>query len=310
MVNSVDKILILGASGFIGRELVRELVRDYHIVGVDREPASEEFGENFTFIKLDITDCSDFATLLDGVSKVIHLISCSVPMDTVDNSISELENDVIPLLRLLDAVCKSEVKEFVFASSAGTVYGDTGEICSSETAKNPICSYGIKKSVSEDYIKLYQRYGLFKGKIIRISNPYGLDGNTKKSQGVIPIFIRKLLKQEPITIYGDTLRDYIYMDDLITGMRLVIESDADLDVFQICSGVSYRLSEVTDLIEKVSGQKFTNVQLESPRGCDVMINRLDGSEMEVKIGWTATYNLERGVKKIFIDLKLGGGKNA
>ncbi len=302
-MKNVETVLVLGANGFIGKHLVRGLISNYNIVAADKVFTNTSTFEKARVLNMDFTKIESFDDLLVGVDKVVHLISATVPVDSTENVMGEIQNNIIPTVKLLESVNRSNVKEFIFASSAGTVYGQTESTCSTVTKKSPICSYGIMKSTVEDYVHLYALYGKFKVKIIRFSNPYGYDENTNKAQGIIPIFVRKNLKGEPITIFGQTRRDYIYIDDLVTGTVEVMRYSGNQTIFQICTGCTYKISEIADSIEAATGEKFKEISYKDRRLCDVQSNFLDESETQRILGWKPAITLNKGVDMLVKTVK-------
>ncbi len=289
----METLLILGANGFIGKHLLKKLMGQYNIIAADLNEPDLAYVERYSFVYTDFTKVDNFEKLLNGVDKVVHLIGTTTPIDSTDNVLEEINNNVLPTVKMLEAIKSSSVKEVLFASSAGTVYGDTDVICDINQAKNPICSYGIMKSTIEDLIKLYSKHGTFKAKIMRLSNPYGFDENNNKTQGVIPIFIRKNLSGLPIHVFGDTERDYIYIDDLITGIEKTISYSGEEVYFQLCTGKSYKLSYIINLIEAITGREFI-VKIGEMRGCDVEFNRLNSIRTQRLLGWSPTVTIEDG----------------
>src|SRR5699024_2167273 len=104
--------------------------------------------------------------------------------------------------------------------------------------------YGVQKKIIETYLEFYGlRYGI-NYKIMRISNPYGVGQDLQKPQGVIPIFVYRLLHDMSITIYGDgcSKRDYIYMSDLVEAFKQTLAYNGHIHIFNIGSGSAHTLN--------------------------------------------------------------------
>lgn len=172
----MKKCLILGAGGFIGKALCKKLLGKYEIIAYDRAYLTEleRIGDIRRIIG-DFTQTRDFTDILQGVDTVVHLISTTIPSDSTDGIPEEIINNIVPTTALLESMVKTGVRQIVFSSSGGTVYGDTQDkINTVDSSLTPICSYGVQKKVIEAYIEFYGvRYGL-QYKIARISNPYGI----------------------------------------------------------------------------------------------------------------------------------------
>lgn len=299
----MKKCLVLGAGGFMGKSLCRELVKKYEVVAFDRFIPDElaAIEGNIHCVEGDFVGTEDFSPLLEGVDKVIHLISTTIPQEDTANIDKEIMQNVVPTVRLLEGMVKAGVQEIVFTSSGGTIYGETGNHANDIGDElHPICAYGVHKKVIESYLDFYGiRYGI-NYKIMRISNPYGLGQDPNRPQGVIPIFVHRLLNDMPITIFGDgnSERDYIYVPDLIEAFSKVLEYSGDMHIFNIGSGNAHTLHEIIEIIEHKVGKRFVNIDYQPQRKCDVSKNVLKVNKTEKELGWKAETNLACGIETI------------
>lgn len=299
----MKKCLVLGAGGFMGKSLCKELINDYEIVLFDRRIPKELTSLNgyVKYVEGDFTKMEDFSPLLKGVDKVIHLISTTIPQEETTNIDMEISQNIIPTVQLLECMVKTGVPEIIFSSSGGTIYGEAnGELNKVGDELHPICGYGVQKKTIEAYLEFYGlRYGI-NYKIMRISNPYGVGQDPQKPQGVIPIFVYRLLHDMPITIYGDgcSKRDYIYMSDLIEAFKQTLAYNGDIHIFNIGSGSAHTLNEVIDLIEYKSGKKFREISYMEKRNCDILKNQLEVDTTWKELHWRAKIGLEQGIENV------------
>ncbi|BCJ93384.1 epimerase [Anaerocolumna cellulosilytica] len=294
--------LVLGAGGFIGKNLCKQLSKKYRIVAYDIFRSSDLEGiDNLEMVKGNYIETQDFTEILTGVDIVFHLISTTIPSEDTDNIEREIIENVVPTVRLLNNMVKCGVKDIIFFSSGGTIYGETGNHINQVSDKlNPICSYGVQKKTIESYLEFFGRCHDINYKIVRISNPYGIGQDPTKPQGVIPIFIYKLLNNEPITVYGDgnNERDYIYMDDLIDALLKVSEYNGEQHIFNVGSGKAHTLHDIIDIIIQKSGMNFTNIIYKDIRKCDVSKTLLDIGETESELNWVPQVDIEMGISKV------------
>lgn len=298
-MRNLKRILILGASGFIGKALSLRLSDQYEVVAFSRKSDSELTKvNNIRAVTGNFSTIEDFRELLTNVACVIHLISTTVPGDDTSNIPKEIEENVIPTVKLLEDMVRYGVPKIIFASSAGTVYGETGEkINNIHSSLNPHCSYGVQKVVIEEYLKFYGlRYGL-DYRIVRISNPYGLGQDSKKPQGLIPILIRKLENKEAITVFGNgnNIRDYIFLPDLIDGITSVIRYDGQERIFNLGFGKYYSICDVIKMVEDVENKKFVSIHESAERFCDVHQSLVDMNESHIKLKWFPQTDLKEGI---------------
>lgn len=295
----METCLVLGAGGFLGKNLCRQLTNEYKVIAYDlrRAPELEDIN-NLEMIEGNFVETQDFSSVLKGVNKVFHFISTTIPSEDTSHIEKEIIENVVPTVRLLNNMVECGVKEIIFASSGGTIYGETGDRINKITDKlNPICSYGVQKKVIESYLEFFGLYHGINYKIVRISNPYGIGQSPQKPQGVIPIFIYRLFNNEPITVYGDgnNQRDYIYMSDLIDALIKVAKYNGNEHIFNIGSGQAHSLHEIIELITKQSGLKFSDIIYKDIRKCDVSKNLVDISITQKELDWSPQIDLYNGV---------------
>ena len=303
----MKKVLILGAQGFIGKTLVLRLKNEYNIIAFDRNnDLSYVQDTNIHFVAGDFVSRNGFDDLLDGVDKVIHLIATTFPNDDTKNIDTDVIQNVVPTLRLLESMVKCNVKEIIFASSAGTVYGETGDdVNTVSSALHPQCAYGVHKKVIESYLDFYHlRYGI-NHKIMRITNPYGWGQEINRVQGLIPILVNKMLQNEEIVVFGDgsNMRDYLFITDLADAFYSVLKYVGDEHIFNIGYGKSFSINEVIKSIEYSFGKNFVKINYVEKRFCDVYKSFVDLKTTQEKIGWRPKISLEDGIRMTIDKLK-------
>lgn len=298
----MKRVLILGAAGFIGRYLAEKLSINSEVIGYDQF----QLNAGYPIIQGSFAEEEHFEDILreNRIDTVFHLISTTFPKEDPSDIAQEVETNVVPTLRLLEAMRKTGVKKMVFISSGGTVYGDLqGNAHLTTDARKPICGYGMQKKVIEDYLLFYNRCFGLDCRIVRLSNPYGLPPQRPRGQGIIPIFLEKLIKREPITMFGDSLRDYIHIDDAIEAIVRFGSYTGDRKVLNIGTGIPIRTSEIVHMIETETGMEFVSVSHEPIRSCDVQVSVLDVTETMQELDWMPEITLAEGIRRIWQELK-------
>lgn len=296
----MEKLLILGAGGFIGKAVVEKLSGQYEIRAFDRKIVDEFVKyNNVEMVVGNFVGSKNFDRYLDGIDTVIHLISTTVPSDETANIPDEIEENIISTIKLLESMVRCNVKNIIFASSAGTVYGETGDrVNNVESPLNPKCSYGVQKCVIEKYLEFYaRRYGM-NVKIMRITNPYGWGQDKNKVQGLIPIFINKFLMREPITIFGDGShkRDYLFITDLANAFLKVLEYQGDEHLFNIGYGEYYSINDIVHLIEDKMDGSFADIKYVKSRFCDVHSSYVDVDGAHQLLDWHPEMSVNKGIE--------------
>lgn len=303
----MKKVLILGAGGFIGRSLCEKILQTDSVIAYDLKlPDTFINRSDVQCIENDFSKENNFRCLLEETDLVYHLISTTLPSENTSEIPEEIINNVVPTVRLLEAIKNSKHKiKIVFASSGGTIYGETGDKKNKVTDPlHPICSYGVQKKTIEAYMEFYGASQAIDYRIARISNPYGVGQDKSRMQGVIPILINRLILGESATIFGDgnSKRDYLYMDDLIEALLKLGQYDGSKRVFNIASGNVYTLHEVIKIIQKELGRSFTYINYVPARNFDVSNTILDIEDTINTLHWVPHYNINDGIKAIISKL--------
>ncbi len=302
-------MLILGGGGFIGSNLVKGLclsnIEKVKVLsfGVNHLP----FYSNLEYIEGSFLDKKVLDKALDGVSTVFHLISTTNPSSSNLNPIADIETNLIGLIGLLELMKEKKIYRIIFLSSGGTVYGEPVYTpIDIRHQLRPICSYGVVKVAMENYLYMYSHLYGIKPIILRVANPYGPGQDPVKGQGVIASFMQKIKEGESIDVWGDgsTIRDYIYIDDLID-LCLKVNSSEVIGTFNVGSGSGYTLQEIIDSIELIAGLK-AKVNYMNPRQFDVKSVVLDISETEEAFAWSPSNTLLEGINKYYLRLQHTG----
>ena len=298
------RCLILGGAGFIGSHISDALVdRGFSVRVFDRPNISKInlrrcFG-SIKFIEGDFNNEKDVTKALRNIDIVIHLVSTTLPAPSNENPAYDVESNVIGSLKLLNLMIRQKVKKIIFASSGGTVYGIPEQIPIPEShPTNPICSYGISKLMIEKYLKLYNYlYGL-EYAILRMGNPYGERQRTESVQGAVSVFLGRVLKKQPLNIWGDgaVARDYFYIGDLVAAFLRAIDSSQSTALYNIAGGHAFSLIEIVEQIKSITGKNI-KVNFEKNRKLDVPINCLDIGLAKKELDWEPRVPIEEGISR-------------
>ncbi len=309
---NMAKYLVFGGSGFLGSRLIARLAKQDSnqivVADVNRNPSFDKY-ENVSFQEIDFINKNSFAGEIAGYDYVYHLISTITPADGTKDAFRELEENVRPTLALLEEVKLHPGVRLIFLSSGGTVYGNKGSVpLSEELLPAPICNYGISKELIERYLFLYHHmYGL-DYRILRLSNPYGTKARKNQKQGLIPIVMDCIMRGEPVTVFGNgrNVRDYIHVEDAISGVLKAAENGGSGGIYNIGFGVGYSILEIIDLIVKELGCEYPRLIFVPDRKCDVEYNVLDNSRMKAEFGWEPQICLEEGIRMMVNGIRNGG----
>jgi UDP-glucose 4-epimerase len=293
-----QRLVLLGGSGFIGQSLLRFQAKSRagkKLETVIFDPRPPQFFQPDHFVQGKIEESEKIKSLLDSGDIVFHLVHTTIPSDATDSAGGEEKENVEPSHNLIELLKKLPVLGLVYLSSGGTVYGETkNRKPVPETAPvNPRSPYARAKVKIE---KAVQNSGV-PYLIIRPGNPFGPFQEILNRHGAVGRIFHALAKNQPFTIYGrgETIRDYVYIDDFISAFLLLVNRDHWGQVFNIGAGTGASLEQVIALCEKVSGRNLRK-KFEPLRKTDLKYNVLDVSKLE-SLGWSPKFSLEQGLQK-------------
>jgi Nucleoside-diphosphate-sugar epimerases len=296
--------LLFGGGGFIGSHLCSRLLRDGHRVKIFERKGfiPKIVSPQLDYIIGDFTNPDSYKRYIKQVDIVFHLISTTTSEMSNQDPTFDISSNVIATIHLLEEIRTNNVKKVVFFSSGGTVYGNSVTVpIKEDQPTDPICSYGIHKLAIEKYLYLYNfLYGLDYS-IIRLSNPFGKNGG-KNGQGVVSVFIKKITMNQPIEVWGDGLviRDYIYIEDVIDAVMLLLTYQGHYKVFNISSGKGLNLLEVIRAIAEVL-ERPCGINFLAGRKADVSVNVLDNSRACRELGWSPKFTFKQGLRRMLND---------
>jgi UDP-glucose 4-epimerase len=295
------RVLVVGGNGFIGSHVVDALLQQACSVVV-YDTNVERYREPLPAVKYVVGKLNDVACLATAFSEridaVIHLVSTTSPKTSNENLALDLAN-VSGALGLLDLCVKFRVRKVVFASSGGTVYGLPRTLPILEThATEPVCPYGITKLAIEKYLRFYQHAYNLDYVVLRIANPYGARQSPNVSQGVVSVFMNKMIQGEPLSVWGDgsIIRDFVDVRDVAHLFVLALKSTAT-GVFNAGSGIGTSVGQLITLMSSLLNIK-PRILYEPSRACDVPAVILDCEKARRTCLWRPQIALAEGLTDV------------
>ena len=304
------KCLVLGGGGFMGTHLCNALLRRGHPVRVFDRPvplplsADRERGP-IEWMYGDFANRQDVAAAVTGCDVIFHLISTTLPKNSNDNPIYDVETNLVATLALLEAARACGVTRVVFASSGGTVYGRPERIPIAEShPTNPICSYGITKLAIEKYLHLYHQLHGLDYMVLRLANPFGEGQRPDAAQGAVAVFLNRALEGRPIEVWGDgnVVRDYVYVADITDAFLRALDYRGECRIMNIGAGQGRSLNEMLTAMEEVFRRPVARTYLPT-RPFDVPANVLDSTRARQLLGWEPRVPLHEGLVRTLEWLK-------
>src|ERR1700722_2731248 len=311
------RYLVTGGAGFIGSNIVDELVRrGVSVTVLDDLSAGKESNLSDVRDKIDlhvgsITDLATTQEACEGADYVIHLAARTSVPRSVKDPIESNQVNIDGTLNVLVAARDAKVKRLVYAASSAA-YGETPTQPKVETmAAAPISPYGVTKYVGELYAQVFGRvYGL-ENASIRFFNVFGpRQDPTSQYSGVLSRFMLALIEGKSPVIYGDgeQSRDFTYVENIVDETLRACEAEAASgQVFNGGTGARITLNEVIKLLEGITGKKI-QAKYEPVRTGDILHSQADVSLARKVLGYEPRVHFEEGLRRTWDWYKSASGK--
>lgn len=255
-------ILLLGGYGFLGTNIMKYvdsfLCEQYKFIVFDKFPkhlGGVEFHSVIQTYSGDFSDSFLLNRIFDenNIDIVIHSLSTTVPVDSA-NARFDVESNLLPTLDVLECMVRHNVKDIVYISSGGAIYGTKGTVAHKEDDDVfPVSSYGVVKLAIEKYLMQYAQLYDIRPLILRLSNPYGPYHYSMK-QGIVNVAIAKALNGKTLEIWGDgnDKKDYIYVEDFVDILFKLISKGVVNTVINVASGQLLSVNEIVDALKQTT----------------------------------------------------------
>lgn len=307
MAKEMKTILILGGYGFLGTNVMKYI--DAHLHGayrcivfdkIEHHPFKVQFNSVYKTYAGDFTDRQILERIFSEnvIDMVIHSLSTTIPVST-STAKYDVETNLLPTIEVLNLMVKNGVKDIIFFSTGGAIYGTRDNKPHVETdAVYPVSSYGVIKLAIEKYMMQYAQLYDLHPLIVRISNPYGPYHYSQK-QGVINVAVAKAIHNEVLEIWGggNDKKDYIYVEDFVDILFRLISKNIYNEVINVGSGQLLSVNEIVDYVKKYE-PKFEYLYKEL-RQNDASHFELDTAKLRALIGDFPYTDIEQGLSRTY-----------
>lgn len=313
----VKKYLVTGGAGFIGSNIVKELLAQNNFVRVvdnlstGRKENIQEFlqNPNFEFIEGDLTNLEVARNVAKGIDFVLHQAAVPSVPRSIEDPLRSHDANITATLNMLIASRDQKVKKFVYASSS-SIYGDNPQLPKKEDFPiMPISPYALTKYAGERYAQIfYKIYGL-NTICLRYFNVFGPKQNPNSQYAaVIPKFIIDILGKKKPVIYGngEQSRDFTFVQNVVEANILAASSDkGNGEVFNVACNQETSLNQLVVILEEIIGWKVGAGYKEARQG-DVPHSRADISKAQEILGYNPKVTIREGLEKTVDWLKQNG----
>lgn len=302
------KYLVTGGAGFIGSNIVEELLRQgQEVVVLDNFATGKR--ENilpmmknplFTMIEGDLRSFHIVRSAVKGVDYILHQGALPSVPRSINDPITSNDVNILGTLNILEAAKEFGVKRVVLASSS-SIYGNSESLPKvEEMAINPMSPYALTKYAQERYCQVFtQLYGL-ETVALRYFNVFGPNQDpTSQYSAVIPKFIRKIMNDQEPVIYGDgsQSRDFTFVENNVwANIQACTAPKAAGEVINIACGERYTLIELVQTINEILG-KSIEPRFDKDRAGDVKHSLAGIEKAKELLGYEVRVDFREGLEK-------------
>ncbi len=295
------RCLVLGGGGFIGTHLCRALHREgAEVRGFGRRRSYPDALRAISWSSGEFTDPIAVARAVEGHDVVFHLVGGSTPESSNRDPYGDLIGGAGATIRLLDICRAAGIRQIIYVSSGGTVYGVPQVVPIPESAPtDPISAYGVSKLMIEKYLHADHHLHGTEYTVLRVANPFGPYQSPERRQGIIPTVMERIIRGRAVEIWGDggVVRDYVYIDDVVRAVIAAIDHRGPNRIFNVGGGRGRTVSEIVeDVAEVLERPEFARTH-KPARHTDVPLNVLDISRIGHDLGWMPETDWRDGLQK-------------
>ena len=311
------KVLVTGGAGFIGSHVVDAYLAagdDVTVLDDLSTGKREQVPPGARLVQADVRSPAARELLATGDFTLLnhHAAQMDVRRSVAD-PLFDAEVNVLGFLNLLEGARLGGVQRVVFASSGGTVYGETARLPLVESApKLPASPYGTAKLASEYYLATFsQLYGL-ETVALRYSNVYGPRQNPHGEAGVVAIFTHRVLAGQPLTVFGDggQTRDMVFVQDVVeanlAASQVALPSADGVDgrAFNIGTGIETSVNDLAATLVTIGGRRV-EIRHAAERPGELRRNALAVDKAAQGLGWRARVPVGDGLRRTLQSFREG-----
>ena len=295
---SFPRALVTGSSGFVGSHVVDRLVEaGYAVTGLDRVPPRHELPAGVDTIEIDIRHRAalEAAVLAVRPDIVLHLAAQTSVSVSMREPVEDIETNVLGTVYLAQAAAAAGAYRFVFVSTGGALYGQPAILpVTEDMPPAPESVYGASKLAAERYLPLVAPSLVTS--VVRPGNIYGPRQDPHGEAGVVAIFARRMLAEQPVTIFGEgsPQRDYVQVADVTDAILRAAEADPATCL--IGTGQPTSTMEIYRELAALTGYEAAPVMAPARPG-DIQRIALDASRATATWGWRPRIGLTEGLRE-------------
>ena len=295
-VKNEQYILVTGGAGFIGSHTIDILIKNgFKVISVDCREA-EYKNEKALYFTCDINS-PEFDTIFEkySISKIIHLAAQVSVSYSIKNPIEDAQNNIMASIKVIELAKKYNVEQVIVSSTAAIYAAPKYLPVDEKHITSYLSPYAISKHAMEEYLKVSGLNYV----ICRFSNVFGPRQSADGEAGVVAIFADRMSKNLPIQIHGDgeQIRDFVYVEDVVSAILLIIQSNLKNEIFNVSSNTRSTVNDLYRILKSLLNYSI-KAEYTSPREGDIRESVLDNTKIKNALGFECKTDFASGLAKV------------
>ena len=299
------KIMITGGLGFVGSHLTEEFDKEGHKITILTKSFNKIDNLSITKrIKIEKVDVTNLKKLGMSIDKnkpdlIIHLAGETSHSKSFEKPVEDIDSNLKSTLFILEKIKNMKKKCAFVLGSTFIVVGRPNKLpVTEDTPCNPTTLYGTNRLASEFYCKIYHNVYGINTKIFRITNSFGPKEQTIPKKNAVNYLIHEAFNGRNITIYneGKIFRDLIYITDVVSGIKTIINKGKPGELYWISSSKKTWFYQLGNLLEKMTNAKVSYIKTPSYTKKVDVGNFVVSNKKLKNLGWTPKVDLKAGIQ--------------
>ena len=294
----MNKILILGSTGFLGRSLISYILKNYNYFEIDAVYFTNPglfLQNNVNYIQCDLTSFTDVKNKLSSDYQYVFNFSGYVNHSSfLNGGFHVIQNHLFSLFNITSVISRKRLKKFIQIGSSDE-YGIQNNFQVESDFKDPSTPYAFSKLAGTQFLKMLQKSENFPFVNLRLFLVYGPGQDVNR---FVPFVINKCIRNQEVDLTKcEQFRDFLFIDDLLKGILLAAFNPNKSNVYNLASGMGTNLKDLAEKIHKIIGKGQLNFGSKEYRENESMSLIADSTLFKNEFNWKPNITLEDGLKQ-------------
>lgn len=293
----MNKILVLGSTGYLGRKLIENLIGNFDNFEIDAiyfTKPGEFLHNKVNYIQCDLNSYIDVKSkLISDYDYVFNFAGYVNHSLFINEGFNVIQNHLFSLINITSVISRKRLKKFIQIGSSDE-YGVQNQIQVESDREDPITPYAFSKSASTQFLNMLKKSENFPAVTLRLFLVYGPGQDENR---FIPYIINRCIRNQNVDLTKcEQFRDFLYIDDVINGILLVAFNSNKRSVYNLASGIGINLKDLALNIQDIVGKGQLNFGAKEYRENESMSLISNSNLFKNEFNWQSNVSLKDGLK--------------